>query len=198
MAAPVDKQKPSRSSIFQKLPRLSTSVWLLIIFVLVLVAVFPMLTAYIDAVSIQGTLREQLAKLQAQYASLQKQVTTQGNTASQINQLKLDVEAAELSYGIACDGVETSEELIDLAWQYDLTMVSLLANPVTAKIQGKDYSGTSYVLMLNGQVSNFQNYLIAVGMRFPSSKATAISIQPSTLEGMLDVAILTIWIVCNQ
>lgn len=198
MVPPADLKKPSGSNIFQKLPRLSTSVWLLIVVALVLVAVVPMITAYIDAKSQQGPLKEKLSRLQSQYAGLQKQVTPQGAADSQINQLKLDVEAVRSLYGNACDSVETSQELMNLAWQYDVVITGMQANPVKEKIQGKDYPCISYVLNMRGQVANFQNYLIAVGNKFPSSRPDAVRIQPAAAEGMLDYAMLTIRIICNQ
>jgi hypothetical protein len=198
MVSPVDAKKPFGGKIFQKLPRLSTSVWLLIIVALVLVVVVPMITAYIDATSQQKPLRERLSKLQSQYADLQKQLTPQGALIIQIDQLKADVEAAKSIYGNACDSVETSRELINMAWQYDVTITNMQANPAIEKIQGKDYPGISYVLNMSGQVANFQNYLIAVGNKFPSSRPDVLIIQPAISEGMLDHAALTVWIVCNQ
>ena len=198
MVPPVDLKKPSGSNIFQKLPHLSTSVWLLIIVVLVLVAVVPMITSYMDATSQQGPLREKLSTLQSQYADLQKQMTPQGSVTTQINQLKLDIEAAKSMYGNACDSVETSRELIDLAWQCNVTITSIKATSISGKVQGKDYPGISYVLVMSGQVANFQNYLIAVGDKFPTSRPDAVIINPATVEGMLDHATLTIWIICNQ
>jgi hypothetical protein len=198
MVPPVDLKKLFVSNITQKLPRLSTPVWLLIIVALVLVAVVPMFTAYIDATSQQVPLREKLSMLRSQYADLQKQLTPQGALTTQINQLKLDVEAAKSVYGDACDSVATSRELINMAWQYDVTITRMQTNPVTEKIQGKSYPGMSYVLNMSGQVANFQNYLIAVGNKFLSSRPYAVTIQPATSEGMLDNATLTVWIICNQ
>jgi hypothetical protein len=198
MVSPVDAPKPAGGSILQKLPKLSTPVWLLIIVVLVLVAVIPMITSYFDVAAQQAPLRDRLSKLQSQYAGLQKQLTPQGALTAQVNQLKSDVEAARLVYGNACDSIETSQDLLNIAWEYDVNITSMAAAPVTAKIQGKDYSGTSYVLTMTGQVANFQNYLIAVGNKFPSSKAAAVSILPSAAEGTLDQATLTVWIICNQ
>jgi hypothetical protein len=198
MASPVNAPKPAGGSILQKLPKLSTSIWLLIIVALVLVAVVPMITSYFDATAQQAPLRDRLAKLQMQYAGLQKQLTPQGALTTQVNQLKSDVDAARLVYGNACDSIETSQDLLNIAWDYDVTIISIASSPMTTKIQGKDYSGTSYVLTMSGQVANFQNYLIAVGNKFPSSKAAAVSILPSTTEGLLDQATLTIWIICNQ
>lgn len=198
MVSPLDAPKPPGGSILKKLPKLSTSVWLLIIVVLVLVAGIPMITSYFDAAAEQGPLRDRLSKLQSQYAALQKQMTPQGALTGQVNQLKADVDAARLVYGNACDSIETSQDLLNIAWDYDVTISSLAASPVTATIQGKDYSGTSYVLTMSGQVANFQNYLIAVGNKFPSSKPAAVSILPSTTEGTLDQATLTVWIICNQ
>lgn len=198
MVSPVEGPRPSKGSILQKLPRLSTSVWLLIIVVLVLVAVIPMITSYIDSTTAQAPLRDRLAKLQSQYTGLQKQLSSQGALPAQINKLKSDVEAARQVYGTACDGVETSQQLLNLAWDYDITVTSITANAVTTRISGKDFSGTSYVLSMSGQVSNFQNYLIAVGNRFVSSKVAAVSITPAADQGALDHATLTVWIICNQ
>ena len=110
----------------------------------------------------------------------------------------MDVEATEIIYGIACDSVETSQELIDLAWQYDITITTIAAKSENAKIKGKDYPGTLYVLGMSGQVSNFQNYLAAMGNKFPSSMIKTVDIQPAEVQGTLDSATLTIVIVCNQ
>ena len=198
MVSPVEAPKPSGGSILQKLPKLSTSIWLLIIVVLVLIAVVPMVTSYIDSTSAQGPLRDQLSQLQGRYASLQKQLSTPAAQAAQINQLKSDVDAARQVYGTACDSVATSQKLLDMAWDYDITITNVATSTVSGKISGKDYSGTSYVLTMSGQVASFQNYLIAVGNKFASSKPTSITISPATEQGALDKATLTIWIVCNQ
>ena len=198
MALPVDAQKPSGGGIMQRLPRLSTPTWLIVIAALVLVAAVPMFTTYADETAKQGPLKERLTKLQAQNADLQRQLSSQGSMTAQINALKADVEAARARYGNACDSIETSKDLIDMAWQYDVTIVSLAASPVTTKVQGRDYPGTSYVLTVSGQVSSFQNYLSALGDKFASSQPTDIVIQPATEEGMLDHATLTITMICNQ
>ena len=95
MVSPVNVNKPSGGNILSKLPRLSTSIWLLIIVALVLIVCVPMVTAYFDASTQQAALRDRLSKLQIQYAGLQKELTPQGDLTTQINQLRLDVEAAE-------------------------------------------------------------------------------------------------------
>jgi hypothetical protein len=198
MVSPLNVNKPSGGNIFSKLPRLSTSIWLLLIVALVLIVCVPMFTAYFDSSSQQASLRDRLSKLQTQYAGLQKDLTPQGSLTSQINQARLDVEAAQSIYGNACDSVETSRDLIDLAWQYDITITSISGSAVATKIKGKDYSGTSYAVAMNGQVSNFQNYLIAVGNKFPTSQPTEVIIKPAQVQGALDSAAIKIFIVCNQ
>jgi hypothetical protein len=190
--------KPSGGGIMQRLPRLSTPVWLIIIVALVLVAAIPMAITYADETAKQGPLRQSLSKLQAQNADLQKQLSSKGSLTTQINALKTEVEAAKGHYGNACDSIETSRDLINMAWQYDITIVSMSANPVKSKIAGKDYSGTSYVLSMSGQVSNFQNFLIALGNRFASSQPADILVLPAVQEGTLDHATLTITVICSQ
>jgi hypothetical protein len=198
MASPVNVNKPSGGNIFSKLPRLSTSIWLLIIVALVLIVSVPMVTAYFDASSQQSALRDRLSKLQTQYTGLQKELAPQASLTTQINQLRLDVEAAESVYGNACDSVEATRELIDLAWQYDITITSMSSNAVTAKIKGKDYAGTSYVIAMSGQVSNFQNYLMAIGNKFLTSEPLEIEIKPAQVQGTLDIATIKIFVVCNR
>jgi hypothetical protein len=198
MVSPVNANKPSGGNILSKLPRLSTSIWLLIIVALVLIVCVPMVTAYFDYSSQQSALRDRLSKLQTQYAGLQKELTPQGSLTTQINQLRLDVEAAESLYGNACDSVETSRELIDLAWQYDITITNISAGAITNKIKGKDYAGISYAISMSGQVSNFQNYLIAIGNKFPTSEPTEFEIKPAVVQGTLDSATIKIFVVCNR
>jgi hypothetical protein len=198
MVSPVNVNKPSGGNIFQKLPRLSTSIWLLIIVALVLIVCVPMVTAYFDSSSQQAALMDRLSKLQTQYAGLQKELTPQGSLTAQINQLRLDVESAQSMYGVACDSVEASRDLIDLAWQYDITITSMSASAVTTKIKGKDYAGTSYVLSMNGQVSNFQNYLMEIGNKFQTSQPTEVEIKPAQVQGTLDAATIKIFVVCTR
>jgi uncharacterized membrane-anchored protein YhcB (DUF1043 family) len=198
MVVPIDTKKPSGGNIMQKLPRLSAFVWVLIIVVLVLVVIIPMLTSYFDQMSQQNILRDNLSKLQSQYIDLQKQISSQGNAATEINRLKSDVESARLLYGNSCDSIVISKELMDLAWKYDITITTISASGTSAKIQGKDYSGTAYDLVMGGQVANFQNYLIAVGEKFPTSKIQNVNILPAADQGTLDSANMTIVILCNQ
>ena len=39
---------------------------------------------------------------------------------------------------------------------------------------------------MSGQVSNFQNYLIALGNKFPSSQPKTVDIKPAEVQGTLD------------
>jgi hypothetical protein len=164
----------------------------------VFVAAFPMVTTYADEVTKQVALKDKLTKLQSQYADLQKQLSSQASVTAQVDALKAEVDDTRMSYGSACDSIETSRDLIDLSWQYDVTIVEMTSSAMSMKIQGKDYPGMSYKLSMSGQVANFQNYLTAVGNKFASSQATNIVIQPALSEGVLDHADLTIMILCAQ
>jgi hypothetical protein len=66
------------------------------------------------------------------------------------------------------------------------------------KLLGTDFPFLTYSCSLSGQVANFQNLLIAIGNRYPSSRATLFSISPAQLEGELDLASLVISIYCDK
>lgn len=157
-----------------------------------------MITAYLDAKSQEGILRAKLTALNSQYLNLQKQAVPPRSVDAEISKLKVDVEAARSIYDKACDTVETSRELINLAWQYDLIITGIQVNSVKGKIQGNEYQGISYVLNMRGQVPGFQNYLIAVSNKFPASRPDSVTINPAVSEGTLDSAVLTIWMSCNK
>jgi uncharacterized membrane-anchored protein YhcB (DUF1043 family) len=199
MVSPVETQNPKRANILRKLPRLSNSVWILLIIVLVLIISIPMITSYLDQASQQGALRENLFKLQSQYAGLKQQLASQGDITAEISRLKSDADSARRIYGTACDSIETSQQLMDLSWKWDITITTVTTSATVSKILDRDdYPGTTYVLGMKGQVANFQNYLIELGEKFPSSKIENINILPSSTQGTLDTAIMNIVIICHQ
>ncbi len=198
MASPTDNRKSALGSLLQKLPRLSMSVWIIIILALFLVITVPMYFSYMDETTKQEALRANLAQLQAQYAALQGKLAAQANINAEIAALQAEIQTANLQYRDACDSIETSKKLLDLAWKWDITVINMNVTTSTATLLKATYPATAYSLNVNGQVAAFQNYLIEVGNVLPTAQITDVIIQPSQVEGGLDSAILTITVFCNK
>ena len=197
MASPVEAPKKASNSILQRLPRLSTSVWLIVILCLFLIAMIPMATGYLEQSSKQQALRLQINQLQSQYDAIKAKIAGQSSLSTEVGKLKAEAEAARKLYEEACDNLKSSQILMDLAWKNDINITSMSVSSSQGTILGTNYPALTYDLSLSGQVANFQNFLIAVGNRFPSSQYLNITITPATIEGNLDIASMSIRIMCN-
>jgi hypothetical protein len=198
LALTVGSQKGNKSNIFQKLPRLSTAIWLLIVSALFLIVAIPMFLSFFSELSTQTLLKSQLAQLQTRYNDLQKQTGSQAALLTEVTTLKSDIDKSRLSYRNIEDSIEVSQALIDLAWKYDITINNLTMSQGMGKYSGLDYPVLTYVLDLTGQVPAFQNFLLAVGNKLPSSEAVKVVFSPAVEQGQLDKAAITIRVVCNK
>ena len=198
MASPVEAPKSSTSSITQRLPRLSTSVWLILILALFLIVMIPMVTSYLDQVSQQAAVQLQTNLVQSQIDALKVKIVSQTAVTSGEAKMKADLEAAKAQYKNVNDNAAVSQILMDLAWDYDITITSMSVSTAAGKIAGADYPVLSYSLSLTGQVANFQNFLIAFGKKLPSSQFNDVTISPATVEGELDNASISMQVYCNN
>jgi len=195
---PADSSKSATSSLLQRLPRLSTSVWLIIVGALFLIAIVPIAMSYSDEIYRQSALNDRLVELETQYNVLQGQLTAQTSVDSEISKLSSDIAAQRAIYGNACDSIETAQRLINLAWQYDITITSMSISSGTTQIQGTDYPVTIYALGMNGWIQNFLNFIRDLDKVLPSSMASDINMQPAQAQGNPDQASVTITVVCTN
>jgi hypothetical protein len=198
VASPVETPKANKINISQRLPRLSTSVWLILILALFLIAMVPLATGYIEQVSQQAAIQLQINQVQSQIDALKAKAASQSSATSEAARMKADLEAAKLQYKNIGDNPEISQILMDLAWDYDITITSMTVTQAMNKVLGADYSVLTYSLSLTGQVANFQNFLIALSTKLPSSQFISVTITPATVEGDLDNASINMRIYCNN
>jgi len=198
VASPVEAPKSTRSNISQRLPRLSTSVWMILILALFMIIMVPMVTDYIEQVSQQAAVQLQIDQVQSQIAVLEDRMASQAPATTEAAKLKADVEAAKLQYKKVGDNPEVSKIIMDLAWDYDITITGMSVTQAINKALGTDYPVLSYSLSLTGQVANFQNFLIAAGKRIPLCQYTGITISPAVVEGELDTATINMQVYCNN
>jgi Tfp pilus assembly protein PilO len=198
VASPVEAPKVSKSNISQRLPRLSTSVWLILILALFLIAMVPLVTGYIEQVSEQAALQLQIDQVQSQVNALKAKAASTSTATTEAARMKAEMEAAKSQYKSVGDNPEVSQILMALAWDYDMTITSMTVAQTTTKVLGTDYPVLSYSLRVTGQVANFQNFLIAAGTRLPSCQFTGVTISPAIVEGELDTASISILVYCSN
>lgn len=198
MASPVEAPKATKSSISQRLPRLSTSVWLILILALFLIVMVPMVTGYMEQSSQQSAIQVQINEVQSQIDDLTARMASQSAVSVEAGEVKKELEAARLQYKKIGNNPEVSKILMDLAWDYDITITNMTVSQGVNKILGADYPVLTYSLSLTGQVANFQNFLIAAGIKLPSSQFTSVTINPATIAGELDRASMNIQVYCSN
>jgi len=198
VASPVEAPKATKSNISQRLPRLSTSVWLILILALFLIVMAPMVTGYIEQVSQQAAIQLQIDQVQSQIDELNAKMASLTTATTEAARMKAELEVAKLQYKNIGDNAEVSQIIMALAWDYDITITSMTVSQAINKMLGTDYPVLTYSLSLSGQVANFQNFLIAAGNRLPSCQFTSVSITPATVEGELDNASVNLQVYCNE
>jgi Tfp pilus assembly protein PilO len=198
VATPIEAPKKPGSSILQRLPRLGTRIWVLIILCLFVIAVVPLAMGYMTQSARQQALKLQIGQLQPQVDALKAKMASQPSAAAEMGRLKAEAEAAKLLYKSLADNPEISQVIMDLAWDNHINITSMSVSSSKSKILGKEYPVLVYSLSLTGQVAGFQNFLIAIGNKLPSSQYSGVSISPAATEGELDTASIGIQVYCSN
>jgi type II secretory pathway pseudopilin PulG len=198
VAPPVEAPKSTTSSILERLPRLSTSVWMILILALFLIVMVPMVTGYLAQTAEQAAVQLQTNLVQSQIDALRAKIASQSTATTGPASMKKELDAAKAQYKNVGDNAEVSQVIMNLAWDYDVTITSMGVSESNSKVSGTEYPVLNYSLSLTGQVANFQNFLIAAGKKLPSSQFTEVTISPATVEGELDTASISIQVYCNK
>jgi hypothetical protein len=158
----------------------------------------PLVIGYIDQISQQTTMQLQINQDQSLIDALKAKMASQSSATAEAAKMKADLEAAKLQYKNIGDNAEVSQVIMDLAWDYDITITSMTVSQAKSKVLGSDYPVLSYSLTMTGQVANFQNFLIDAGKRLLSCQFTSVTISPATVEGELDNASISLQVYCNE
>ena len=200
MAATSNEPTKVKGSILQRLPRLSTSVWILIIVCLFVIAMVPLVLGYLEQDARQQSLKLQISQLQSQTDALKAKTPGLTSPSAGIVELNAEAEKYNSYWPTIAANPEVSQSILDLAWDpnIDITIISMSVSSTNNKILGKDYPMLVYTLTLTGQVDNFQKFLRAVGAKWRTSEYTAVTITPAIVEGELDKATMNIQVYCKN
>lgn len=188
----VEPEAP-RKSFLDRLPKLSRVSQLLLLIGIFLVLFIPLLLINQQQGQKQDQLRATLANLQKALAA---EDNPQAKLQAELEQLQAETESARATYPHPDSSPEILDSLLELAELNDIHITSTSV----ATSQPKEAIGPviTVKLGLKGQVPRFQNFLLALDERFPSSRVKQLSFTIATEEGEEDTASLTIEIYCYE
>ena len=188
----VEPEAP-RKSFLDRLPKLSRVSQLLLLIGIFLVLFIPLLLINQQQGQKQDQLRATLANLQKALAA---EDNPQAKLQAELEQLQTETESARATYPHPDSSPEILDSLLELAELNDIHITSTSV----ATSQPKEAIGPviTVKLGLKGQVPRFQNFLLALDERFPSSRVKQLSFTIATEEGEEDTASLTIEIYCYE
>jgi Tfp pilus assembly protein PilO len=198
VASPVAATKVNKTSILQRLPRLSNSIWIILILALFVIVMVPMVAGYMEQLSQQSAIQSQINDVQSRTDALKLKIASQSTATAEAVKMKAELEAAKLQYKDTVNNAEVSQIVMNLAWDNDITITGMSVSQTKGKVLGSEYPSLSYSLTMTGQVANFQNFLIEAGKRLPSCQFTSVSISPATVEGELDNASISLLVYCYE
>jgi septal ring factor EnvC (AmiA/AmiB activator) len=172
------------------------SVFILIL-VIFLIIMAPLYYIYQQQPSKQAALEKELAATQKLISSSTTRITT---VQAEISQAEKDIKAAMESYADLDSAPDILEEMLQLAKadgiEVSSTKISIEKEVFTKDKQKTEYPVLSMELGFRGQVPKFQNFLLDLHTKFPTSKIKTVKIDVAQSEKELDRAAITIDIYC--
>lgn len=176
-----------------RLPKLGRVSQLVLIIGIFLILFVPLFFINQQQSTKQVELKATLANLQKVLAA---ETTPGGNLDAEMAQIKAETEAAKAVYPHPNSAPEIMDSLIELARLNDIYVTSTkVSTSQPAKAIGPVLT---VQLGLKGQVPKFQNFMLALGDRLPTSQIKQVAFAIAGKEAEYDTANLTIDIQCHE
>jgi competence protein ComGC len=188
VASPVATTKVNKTGILQRLPRLSNSVWIILILAIFMIIMVPMVTGYMEQLSQQSAIQSQINTVQSQTDALKLKMASQSTATSDAARMKAELETAKLQFKNVDGNAEVSQIIMDLAWDNDITLTLMSVSETKDKLLDVEYPILTYSLTMTGDVpARFQNFLISANAdkQLKSCEFRSFIIQPAMVEGEL-------------
>jgi hypothetical protein len=147
-------------------------------------------------------LEHNLATLQRALAGAPKQEASRDTLNAQIRGLEAQTEAARAVFYTTSQGPEMLDMLLKIAQVYDISITkteqSTSKQVVTTSTNKITLPVLTLSLEMKGQVSSFQNFLLALGSKLPTSQINDVTITLAAKEGEQDRANVKIDIFCYE
>lgn len=200
------KDKKKEKSLLERLPKLSRTSQTILILALLIAVFLPTYLIYYQQPRARAGLESSRISLQK---ILEVELTPKARLEADLIKTRDETVAARAAYPNPNQVPELVNHLIGLAKQNDVkvteTQVSISKLPAPRE-SGKDKTTpaeridtiVSIRLGLKGQVSHFQNFLLALDSQFPTARIKQVNFAISSEEGEEDTGGLSLDIMCYQ
>jgi hypothetical protein len=184
MTQPEPEKKKGFLDSLPKMGRLSQLVLLIGIFLVIFIGLF-MLNRQLTAR--QTELKGTLTNLQKILATGQ---TPQTQYEAKLAQATADSEAAKAAYPTPDQAPEILDSLLELAAANDIDITQTAISSATAS--GAIGPTLTFTLGLQGQIPKFENFLLALDTKLPTSQITGLTFTTASTEQGYDTASIKI------
>jgi len=190
MTQPETEQK---KGILDKLPKLGRISQFVLILGIFLILFIPLLLIYQEQPKTQNDLGATLANLQK---VLTVEQTPKAKYEAELAQITAENEAAKAVYPSSNNTPEILDTLLDMAEANDI----YVTQTKVSTSQPKESIGPILTIEigLKGQVPKFQNFLLALGDKLPTSRIKQVNFKIASTTETEDTARITIEILCYE
>ena len=197
---PPKEEKGLSERLLRRLPRLGRPSQFLLVVGIFSILIITLWLVYQQQVPKRAELERTLATLQRTLAGAPKQETSRDALNAQIKSLQAQTEAARTVFSTTSQGPEMLDKLIKTAQVYDISITrtdqSTSSQIVTIGANKVTFPVLTFSFDLKGQVPDFQNFLLALGSKLPTSQIKEITITPAVKEGEQSKATVKIDVFC--
>jgi len=194
-----EPKKKQKKSIAEQLPKMGRASRIALIVGVFLIVFVSLIFVGNQQASRQAELRKNIVTLQ-RGLSTGTQADSQAKLEAQIRQAEAETEAARAVFPVADQAPEILDRLLRLAQanEVSVTRTSMAMSQRAIAIGGKQvkYDVFTFQLSLKGQVPKFQNFLLALDDKLPTSQISAVNITVAAKETEEDTASVTIEVLC--
>jgi len=182
-----------KPGVLDRLPKLGRVSQLVLLIGVFLVIFIPLLVINQQQPKVQASLEATIANMQK---ILSVEQTPKAKFEAELAQVTADMEAAEAVFPRANQAPEILDSLLELA---ELNDIYITQTKVSTS-QPKDAIGPTLTieLGLRGQVPKFQNFLLALGDKLPTSQIKQLTFTIAGTEAVEDTAKIVIAILCYE
>ncbi|MBM3154801.1 MAG: hypothetical protein FJ008_05635 [Chloroflexi bacterium] len=199
MMQPEPKKKKQKKSIAEQLPKMGRASRIALIVGVFLIVFVSLIFVGNQQASRQAELRKNIVTLQ-RGLSTGTQADSQAKLEAQIKQAEAETEVARAVFPVSDQAPEILDRLLKLAKANDIgvtrTAMTMSQKPIAIGGKQVTYDVFTFQLSLKGQVSKFQNFLLALGDELPTSQISAVNITVAAKEHEEDTASVTVEVLC--
>ena len=183
----IDEKKEKKSNFTSKLPKIGKVSQLIL-----LIGIFAIIFIPLTLIERQQPLKQ--AELKATLANLEKILAAapaeDGDLKARIDKISAEIEVTDELYPESDQIFNIIDIVLELALLNDVTVTGMTAKEPEPDEGNPGFISISYVINLKGQVPKFQNFILALDDRFPTSEVSSVSISISAEEETEDTAVI--------